>query len=338
MDENMVTIIVAIVSSTALSTIIGAFLQPLIEGRRFKREKEKLEAEREYEEKKAFFEKKEKAYLGAILYSLYAKNIIEAYKKRFQEILEYTVPNSASLIEDDENAPADDNTDPNAMGGDPNAMGGDPNTMGGDPNAMGGDPNTMGGDPNTMGEDPNAMGGETDLTSNFNPQDNSIDTMEMNGDMQADVMQPDDEVVDITELVDTQEETQEDIKSFDKKFVKAIEAIQNIETLIKNNNNKINSKIAEIESEMKRRNPTPMEKLSNRAANSYPFNISPEQYWNDKEKNSNYRVDDDNNGVGQEQYVITGADINGVSDWKNISDSLNDDILYNQTLNNILKV
>lgn len=80
MDENMVTIIVAIVSSTALSTTIGAFLQPFIEGRRFKREKEKLDAEREYEEKKAFFEKKEKAYLGAILYSLYAKNIIEAYR------------------------------------------------------------------------------------------------------------------------------------------------------------------------------------------------------------------------------------------------------------------
>ena len=66
MGENMVTIIVAIVSSTALSTIIGAFLQPFIDGRRFKREKEKLDAEREYEEKKAFFEKKETAYLGAI--------------------------------------------------------------------------------------------------------------------------------------------------------------------------------------------------------------------------------------------------------------------------------
>lgn len=284
------------------------------------------------------------------------QNIVEEYKKRFQQILEYTSPQN-DLQEAGEDMPSDGNEegDPNAMSDGPD-MAGDSNAMGSNTGDMGGDPNMMGGDPNAMGDDPNMMGGQNnggdDLTSGFNPQGvdgNSVDMggdsnmmggdpNAMGGDMPVDTMQPEDEVVDITELTDAQEETQEDIKNFDKKFVKAIKAIQNIETLINKNNETISSKIAEIENEMKKRNPTPMEKLSNRAANSYPFNISPEEYWEEKEKNSNYSTEKDNNGVGQEQYTITGADINGATDWKNISDSLSDDILYNQTLNNILKL
>ena len=52
---------------------------------------------------------------------------------------------------------------------------------------------------NPDGGDPNAMGG-------------------------MDTMQPDDEVVDITELTDAQEATQEELESFDSKFTKAIKA------------------------------------------------------------------------------------------------------------------
>lgn len=269
------------------------------------------------------------------------KNIVEEYKKRFQQIIEYTMPNSDIMFEDDnENNQMDSETDPTAMGNEemPNTgsnMQNNPNNMS-DPNMMGGDTDVMGGDPNNGGDD---------LTGGFNPQgvDTNSDNMggdpnAMGGDMSVDTMQPEDEVIDITELTDAQEETQEDIEKFDRKFIKAIKAIENIETLINKNNSAISAKIAEIEDEMKKRNPTPIEKLSNRAANSYPFNITPDEYWKDKEKNSNYSTENDNNGVDQEQYTITNADINGATDWKNISDSLDDDILYNQTLNNILKI
>ena len=90
-----------------------------------------------------------------------------------------------------------------------------------------------------------------------------------------------------------------------------------------------------LENELKKRNPTPMEKMSNRAANSYPFNVSPKEYWDEKEKTSNYSTEDDNNGADNE-YTITVGDVSG-SDWKSISDSIDDDFLHNQTLNNILK-
>jgi hypothetical protein len=74
-------------------------------------------------------------------------------------------------------------------------------------------------------------------------------------------------------------------------------------------------------------------------AKSYPFNVTPEEYWEEKEKTSNYSTENDENGVKQGQYVITKNDVNGGTDWKSISDSLDDDdFMYNQTLNGILKI
>lgn len=268
--------------------------------------------------------------------------VVEEYKKRFQQILEYTSAGGFDLSEADDEQPADEQPmGDDSMSGEqmPDMSGGQP--MGGDmqdPSMMGDDPNAMGGDM----QDPNVKGGGEDLTSGFNPEGGDMQDPNMMGDDSntmdgMDTMQPDDEVVDITELTDAQEATQEELESFDSKFTKAIKAIEKIEAMINTNNKNIADKISEIEVEMKKRNPTPMEKLSNRAANSYPFNVSPKEYWDDKEKNSNYSADDDNNGKGQEQYTITVGDINNANDWKTISDSLDDDLLYNQTLNNILK-
>ena len=268
--------------------------------------------------------------------------VVEEYKKRFQQILEYTSAGGFDLSEaDDEQTANEQPMGDDSMGGEQMSDMGGEQPMGGDmqdPNMMGGDPNAMGGDM----QDPNAQGGGGDLTSGFNPEGGDMqDPNMMGGDPNAmagmDTMQPDDEVVDITELTDAQEATQEELESFDSKFVKAIKAIEKIEAMINTNNKNIADKISEIEVEMKKRNPTPMEKLSNRAANSYPFNVNPKEYWDEKEKNSNYSADDDNNGKGQEQYTITVGDINNANDWKTISDSLDDDLLYNQTLNNILK-
>lgn len=267
------------------------------------------------------------------------KLIVEQYKKRFAQIMEYTLNRSDVMTEDDEEMPQDaqgdmpmDGTD--MQGGDPNMMGGDPNAMPqGDPNMNGmEDPNAMGSDPNMM--DPNA-GAAEDVAGGFNPQGVEGDMQDPNmmGD-DTSMMQPDDEVVDITELTDSQEETQEEIEQMDSKFAKAIEAIKSLENLIKSND----KKIEDLECELKRRNPTPMEKMSNRAANSYPFNVSPNEYWKEKESEGVYSTEDDKNGKESEQYNITVGDINNATDWKNISDTLSKDFLYNQTLEKLLKL
>ncbi len=137
--------------------------------------------------------------------------IVEEAMKRFQQITEYILAQEGNILEAGEEG-ADD---PNAMGGDP--MGGDP-MGGGDPNAMGGDPNAMGGDP--MGGDPNAMGGGAGTPEGFDPQGgmdmNGGDPNAMGGDpmggdpnaMGAEPMQPEDEVIDVDELTDSQEETE----------------------------------------------------------------------------------------------------------------------------------
>ena len=266
------------------------------------------------------------------------KLIVETYKKRFAQILEYTMPNSDILGEEGEEMQTpeggdDISMDDPSMGGE--NMGGqvDP-TMGGDPSAMPPQDSSVG----DMGADPNmqqpmdANGGQ-DMTSGFNPQDGATEDTMMGG-TDENMMQDGDEVVDITELTDAQEETQEEIEQFDEKFAKALSAIKSLEDLIKSNDSKIDA----LETELKKRNPTPIEKMNNRAANSYPFNISPKDYWSEKEKTSNYSTDDDNNGKDQEQYTITVGDISNASDWKSISDSMDDNFLNNQTLEKILKM
>ena len=98
-------------------------------------------------------------------------------------------------------------------------------------------------------------------------------------------------------------------------------------------------KIEQLKAEFERRNPTQVEKLSMNTAKGGPFNVSPEEYWDEKQATSNYSIEDDDNGKEQGQYVITANDVNGSVDWKSIADSLDDDdFMYHQTLNGVLKV
>ena len=246
--------------------------------------------------------------------------ILEDYKKRFSQILEYTFPTNSVLAEDGEEEETPEEMPEEAPEEIPEETPEMNNTDGGE---MGGD---MPMDNNEMPqEEPAAdMGGE-DLTSGFTPEENMDDM--------TDTMQPEDEVVDITELTDAQEETQEDIEQFGAAFQKAFKVIKSLEDMVNNTSSKIDN----LEQELKKRNPTPIEKMNNRAAVSYPFNVSPQEYWEEKEKTSNYSTEDDKNGADSEEYQITVGDIMGARDWKNISDSLTNDLLHNQTLSNILK-
>ena len=98
-------------------------------------------------------------------------------------------------------------------------------------------------------------------------------------------------------------------------------------------------KIEDLKAEYEKRNPTQIEKLSMQTAKSYPFNVTPEEFWKEKEATSNYSTEDDDNGKGQGQYQITANDIAGATDWKSISDSLDDDdFMYNQTLAKVMSL
>jgi hypothetical protein len=67
---------------------------------------------------------------------------------------------------------------------------------------------------------------------------------------------------------------------------------------------------------------------------SYPFNVSPDDYWKQKEATSNYRIGDDMEEDAP-QYKILQSDIDEVGDWRSISQSLDNDDMK-QTLQKIL--
>jgi hypothetical protein len=222
-------------------------------------------------------------------------------------------------------------------GGAPNG-GGMPPMGGGDPNGGGMPP--MGGDP--MGGDGPNGGGQAG-PDGFDPQ---VQDPNMGGGMppmggdpigggMPEGPGPDDDVVDISQLTDAQEETKDEISNLDNKFSEIMKHIGSFEELLRQND----QKIEDLKSEFEKRNPTQIEKLGLQTTKSYPFNVTPSDFWKEKEATTNYSTEPDNNGVGQGQYVITKDDVNGAVDWKSISNSMDDDdFIYNQTLDGVLKI
>ena len=286
--------------------------------------------------------------------------LFEDVKKRLNMLCEYDAkkglsemtvyPSTVDEADDDPNAQDDGAGNGGAPGGDMGGM--DPNAGGAMPPAPGGDmggmdPNAAGGamppapggdmggmDPNAGGAmppaDPNAGGAQP--PEGFNPQDDlSADSFNAPA---GDTEQPGDEVLDVTELTDKQDDIEKEIHEVGGKFDEVLKAIGSFEELIRANDEKLEDLKAEIE----RRNPTQIEKLGNRKNLSYPFNVSPEEYWEGKEATSNYSTEDDDNGKEQGQYVITANDVNGDTNWQAIAKSLEDkDFLYNQTLDKLVK-
>lgn len=273
-----------------------------------------------------------------------AKNIYESQvakdaAKRFKMLCEYSFVTEEGEGEEMPNDPA--------MGGEVPA--GDP--MGGDPSMNGAAPAeapAMGNDP-AMGDeapagDP-AMGGEG--APGFNPEegagdpamgetpspDAGMDPM-AGGDPAMGDMQPGDEVIDVEELTNSQEETEEKVEdisaSMEQGFDKLLQVVSRLDKMIDNNT----ANMEQIRQEIEKRNPTAMEKLNMRAANdSYPFNISPNDYWKEKEATSNYRIggEEEPDAV---QYTITQGDIDNITDFSRISKDLSDSN-FNQNLMNI---
>ncbi len=144
--------------------------------------------------------------------------------------------------------------------------------------------------------------------------------------------QPDDTVIDVSDITDSQEDIKQEVAQINDKYDRVVKALDAFEKLIKASNEKIDS----LKGEYEKRNPTQLEKLNMQTAHSYPFNVTPEEYWKEKEKTSNYRTGQDNKKEEQE-FVITKKDVEGDNNWKGIADTL-DDNLYDQSLDNLFKI
>ena len=266
-------------------------------------------------------------------------NLLEAHKQ-FMRLCEWSYT-PTSIEEDDDQEQQDMvNNDPNAMGGegvppmDGNAQGGDPNAMGGEdmPPMDGGmndgaqdaNQDAMGGegvppmDGSAQGGDPNAMGSE-----DMPPMDN-MPPME------------DEEVIDVDDITNAQEKMNNKVNhvgrelgDVDDKIETLLTSLEKMQQMIDNNN----QEIAQFKKEFEKRNPTQTEKLNLRSLDSYPFNVNPKDYWDEKgiDPNSNYSGYADNDEPTDKDYIITNSDVDDfdertISQSFNIEDDLNQDI------------
>ena len=270
---------------------------------------------------------------------IYESKVAKDAAKRFRMLCEYTFVTEEGEGEEMPDDPAMGGA-PAPEGGAPAdpAMGGAPAPEGGAPAdpAMGGAPapenGAEGGAPGFnpeegagMEEDP-AMGGAPAPDAGMDPS--------MGGDMGTEPMQPEDEVIDVDELTNAQEETEEKVEDISVTMEKGFEKLLNIVGKLDQMIDASTNNMEQIKREIEKRNPTPLEKLNMRAANdSYPFNVSPESFWKEKEATSNYRIGGEDE-PDAEQYTITQGDIDDITDFKQISKDLSDSN-FNQNLMNI---
>lgn len=261
----------------------------------------------------------------------------QEYIKKFKRcILEYTSPSSYMEEdgEDDMNAGAPMGGDPSMGGapaGDP-SMGGAPD-MGGDPSMGGapaGDPAAAAGGAPDAGAAP-ADGGAGTPPEGFQPQgvDASAGLDGMGSDPATQGEDPaaqgaapeagdDEEVIDVDDLTDSQKETEDKVEALSGKFERVLSSLDNLEKKISDIDRHTNEYLGNIESEIEKRNPTPMQRMSMRSTKSAPYAMTPDEYMNNYAPD-NYSAESDNNGADDPQYKITKSDVDNFRDYSTIA-------------------
>lgn len=249
--------------------------------------------------------------------------------KRYGQLLEYTTMGGYLEADDNQNVPQ---IPDGGQGGQDMGMGQDMNgadTGMDDPNMGGQD---MGMDQGMNGADAGMgdqnMGGQDMGTNQGTPpngfapqqgQDQSFDA----GTDNLGPEEEDDEVIDVDDLTDSQEDTEKKVDKLTHKFRNLMSKMDDILSAIDANNEHIDA----LQADMEKRNPTPVEKLTLRSKDSYPFNVSPEQYWGEKEESSNYSTENDENGADDEVYKITKSDVDNISNWQDIYKTMQESTL-----------
>ncbi len=107
--------------------------------------------------------------------------------------------------------------------------------------------------------------------------------------------------VDVTDLVKKTEETKNSVTGLDSKIGSLMNTFSELETKLASMDNII-AKIDELEKEIEKRNPTPVEKLEMRSMSSFPYNIKLSDYWSDKE---GYDISEPED----KEYILTQKDV-----------------------------
>lgn len=133
-------------------------------------------------------------------------------------------------------------------------------------------------------------------------------------------MQSGDEVIDVDDLTDSQEETEEKVDGVNTKLLRLFKVVSKYTDAIE----KQNQEIEDLKAEFEKRNPTEEERLNLRSQAGYPYSEQPKDYWDKKTKeNPNYNIMYNNNvstDKEQEKFEIKRKDLDGMN-YKEIADS-----------------
>ena len=234
-------------------------------------------------------------------------------QKRFQQIYEYSFISSPMLNEEGE----DDDDAP--QGGEQQGGMPEPPTPPQGGEQQGGMPEPpmppQGGEQQEdMSEPPMPpQGGEQQGDMPEPPMSPQGDEMDFNAEGEED------EVIDVEDLTQAQEASEEKIEGVDDKLTSLLGVVKKFIKALDQND----KKLEDLRKEFERRNPTEEEKLNLRSLSSFPYNVNPKEYWKEKTKNSNYNVSFDNDIPTSEEnkeYVFKKKDLQSFND-KEIADS-----------------
>lgn len=122
-----------------------------------------------------------------------------------------------------------------------------------------------------------------------------------------------DDVIDVDDITNAQEKLNKkqnmmghDLGEVDDRIIKLLGAIESMQGVIDKNNQDILDLRAEIEKRM----PTQTEKLNMQSLKAYPYNVSPKDYWKDKEGEGVYQAEyDSQEPVREKEYKVTQDEV-----------------------------
>jgi hypothetical protein len=143
---------------------------------------------------------------------------------------------------------------------------------------------------------------EADDMGTEEPVDSEID--DMGTEEPIDEPASDEVEVDVTSLVQGSEEAKQAADRASQNSEELLQKLADLENRIARMD-AVSSKIEDLEKEIIKRNPTPVEKLEMRSLNSFPYTQKLTDYWSDKTG----QYDVMNNEKKKEEYVLTNNDV-----------------------------
>ena len=277
-------------------------------------------------------------------------NEIADYKSPKQSLNEFTFVTQAQMTEDGEDGgenggelqQPNDNMQQQPMGDMQQPQNASPNAQnqGDDMNGQMGGEMPPGGTEMPQNGQMGAQGDMQQQPMGDMPMDNAAQGEEM-GDLgvpqvdddgiETEEMEPEDEVIDVDELTQSQEATEYKIDGVDDRLSKIFAVVKDFSDKL----DKQEQSIMNLKNEFEKRNPTQTEKFNLRSQAGGPYNQTPTSYWDKLTlENPNYEVIRDNDvspSDEQDKFKIKKNDISGLN-MKNISDTLD----INQNLSDYL--